>query len=111
MLGLPVTTIKSYCSRNGFGGIADSTNDSKNNDSCLCCGRPLIHIQGKKKKKFCSDKCRMQWWNSHQDQVKRKAIYEFECKCCKKKFTVYGNANRKYCSRDCYKIDKFRGAE
>lgn len=52
-------------------------------------------------KKFCSDRCRMKWWNSHLDQVQRKANYDFVCPVCKKPFTVYGNANRKYCSHEC----------
>lgn len=64
---------------------------------------------GRKEKKFCSDRCRMKWWNSHLDQVQRKANYDFVCPVCKKPFTVYGNANRKYCSHECYIEDRFGG--
>ena len=53
-------------------------------------------------KKFCSDKCRMAWWNAHQDQVTRNAHYSFVCAQCGENFTVYGNASRKFCSRACY---------
>lgn len=31
------------------------------------------------------------------------------CPVCKKPFTVYGNANRKYCSHECYIEDRFGG--
>ena len=31
------------------------------------------------------------------------------CPVCKKTFTVYGNANRKYCSHECYIEDRFGG--
>lgn len=34
---------------------------------CLHCGKPVEQNPGRKEKKFCSDKCRMTWWNSHQD--------------------------------------------
>lgn len=29
--------------------------------------------------------------------------------CCKKKFTAYGNSNRKYCSHECCINDRFGG--
>jgi hypothetical protein len=60
-----------------------------------------------RRKKFCSDECRVKWWNAHQNQVSRKAVYEFTCAYCGKSFTVYGNNHRKYCSHDCYIKDRF----
>jgi len=30
---------------------------------CKNCGIEMLSIRGKKKKTFCSDKCRWQWWN------------------------------------------------
>ncbi len=30
---------------------------------CKNCDKEMLSIKGKKKKLFCSDKCRWQWWN------------------------------------------------
>ena len=103
-LGLSVNTVKSYLARVK---VEEPTVEAK--DICPNCGNKLIYIPGHKKKRFCSDKCRMSWWNSHLDQVQRKANYDFVCPVCKKPFTVYGNANRKYCSHECYIEDRFGG--
>ena len=34
--------------------------------------------------------------------MKRKAVYTYTCPACGKKFTVYGNSHRKFCSHACY---------
>ena len=60
-------------------------------------------------KKFCSDRCRMEYWNSHQDQVLRKAYYTLVCKNCGRTFRCYGNAHRKFCCRSCYDDYRKRG--
>lgn len=31
--------------------------------NCKHCGLKMKSVKGKKKKTFCSDKCRWQWWN------------------------------------------------
>ena len=69
---------------------------------CKECGMRIVSKKGKKKKLFCSDQCRMKWWNSHLDQVKRKANYKIICLHCGKEFEIYGNAKRKYCCHNCY---------
>lgn len=69
---------------------------------CLQCGEPLIQIPHKRERKFCSDTCRMKWWNEHRIEINKKAVYTFTCSQCGKEFESYGNANRIYCSRDCY---------
>ena len=69
---------------------------------CMQCGKPLEQTKGRKEKKFCSDKCRMAFWNSHQDEVNKQAYYNLICLHCGKEFESYGNKNRKYCSRVCY---------
>ncbi|MCD7944291.1 MAG: hypothetical protein LUH43_05310 [Clostridia bacterium] len=53
---------------------------------CKCCGMPVEQTPGRKAKLFCSDECRLKWWNSHPDMVNRKAVYEFICLHCKKSF-------------------------
>lgn len=115
-LGMSVNTVKSFCRRNHLNSIPPAVNTGQNMPSdvdahfCLCCGKPVVQVMGRKQKKFCSDKCRMTWWNSHLDKVNRKANYEFICQHCKKPFTAYGNSNRKYCSHECYIADRFGGA-
>lgn len=74
---------------------------------CEQCGIMVVQNPGHKHKRFCSDKCRMLWWNSHQDLVKRKANYEFTCARCGKAFISYGNKSRKYCCQECYIEDRF----
>lgn len=109
-LGVSENTIKTFCKRNGFGGVKGSPS-TKKTDVCLYCGAAIKQTPGKKKKKFCSDKCRWAWWNQNLDKVKRKAIYTFECPNCKKQFTAYGNAKRKYCSHQCYIESRFGGGK
>lgn len=108
MMELSVEAIRIYCKRNGLGGVAASA--GQNNASCCeQCGTQVTQTPGRKHKRFCSDRCRMLWWNSHQDQVKRKANYACTCLKCGKLFVSYGNKSRKYCSHECYIEDRFGG--
>ncbi len=111
-LGISENTVKSFCRRNGLNRAAADTAvllEEGDKSICLCCGKEVRQVPVRKAKKFCSNKCRNRWWNSHLDQVERKAHYEFVCACCKKSFTAYGNAGRKYCSHECYIKDRFGG--
>ena len=83
----------------------------ENEHRCKCCGKKVKQNAGRKEKKFCSDACRVNWWNTHLDQVHRKAIYHFVCPTCGRDFSAYGNAHRKYCSHGCYIADRFGGAQ
>jgi len=96
-VGVSENTVKSYIRRN-----SDETR-------CPVCGKRLISIPGHKAKKFCSDECRMTWWNSHRDKVSKKSHQTFTCACCGKEFTAPASFGRKYCSRDCYIEGRFRG--
>lgn len=107
VMGLSENTIKSFCQRRKIGGVA--VQEAPTDDVCQCCGKIVVQNPGRKQKKFCSDRCRMKWWNGHLDQVQRKANYDFVCPVCSKAFSVYGNANRKYCSHECYIEDRFGG--
>lgn len=110
-LGISVNTVKSFCRRNNLTGrrMKPKTPADEVIGLCKCCGISVEQNLGRKEKKFCSDKCRMKWWNNNLDKVNRKAMYEFICPNCKKNFTVYGNSNRKYCSHECYVADRFGG--
>ena len=90
MLGISENTVKSYCRRHPA------------EDSCLQCGRALSHTPDKKRKKFCSDKCRLAWWNTHKEFVKKKTFYTLTCQHCGQIFESYGNNKRKFCSRTCF---------
>jgi endogenous inhibitor of DNA gyrase (YacG/DUF329 family) len=41
--------------------------------NCKQCGIEIRLIKGKKKKQFCSDRCRWDWWNNHIKETKHKA--------------------------------------
>lgn len=92
-MSLTISAVRCVCS--------SLTEDKKLNGNCKNCGLKIKSIKGKKKKIFCSDKCRMQWWNSHIKEVK-KAYYTIVCKCCGEAFKAYGNNQRIYCSHNCY---------
>lgn len=100
-ISISENTIKSYCRRNNI-GVATKKESLEVTDVCINCGCPLEHTQGAKRRRFCSDRCRMLWWNAHPEAVNRKAVYSFVCSTCGAEFKAYGNASRKYCSRDCF---------
>ena len=112
-VGLQKGTVVAYCRKAGMAGTkaADNSRIDLNADFCLCCGALLTQTPGRKRIKFCSDKCRIAWWNSHPEKVNRKAVYSFTCAHCGKAFTAYGNAGRKYCSHACYIADRFKGGD
>lgn len=58
----------------------------------------------RKLKKFCSDKCRMKWWNTHQYLIKKEANYNIVCRNCGKQFVSYGNKENIVVMRVTYKI-------
>ncbi len=67
-LVLPLSTVKSYCRRNGLIGIGSVV--ALNNEIsvqlgliCKNCGRRLKHTEGKRRKVYCSDRCRKEYWN------------------------------------------------
>ena len=61
--------------------ILSATHETQDGDIPICpqCGKTVIQRTGHKKK-FCSDRCRMDYWNSHQERVSRKAYYSPVCK-------------------------------
>ena len=100
LLNVPLGTVKSTCYRNIKNEVVDK---------CQFCGSPLKHVEGKKKKKFCSDNCRHKYWRYHRDQLNKKANYHCVCEHCAKPFISYGNKKRKYCSRTCYLKARYGG--
>lgn len=115
-LGISENTVKSFCRRNNLAGnateqavAAEQKAHCNSVRPCKNCGAPVLQDPKRKPKLFCCDACRNKWWNSHLYLVKRKAMYEYTCPNCGKKFSAYGNANRKYCCHECYIEDRFGG--
>lgn len=96
-LRLPASTIRSHIRRHP---------ELPDGHICKNCGKAIRQPPGRKQKQFCSDKCRMAWWNSHREIVKKQTFTLFVCHYCGKEFTGYGNTQRKYCSRECYRKER-----
>ena len=109
ILGISRNTVKSYCKRHNID--VGGTLSYQIGDVTLCeqCGKEITQNSLKRYKRFCSDKCRNKWWNTHPNLVTRKAFYEHTCKHCGKPFSAYGNARRKFCSHECYIAERFGG--
>ena len=101
LTGYSLNTVKSVCRRNPNG----------EEKLCLQCGAKLVRTPHYREKKFCSDACRVHWWNTHQDSVGKKAFYDFTCAYCGKPFRAYGNSHRKYCCHACCIQARFQGGD
>lgn len=66
---------------------------------CKNCGKEAVCIPTYKKKTFCCDKSRMEWWSKNNDKINRKTK-TFICKSCGKEFLSY-RKSAQYCSRQC----------
>lgn len=110
LLSLTKSQVSSFCRRNKITADVASEYHSKLR-FCRQCGKPLTQVKGRRETKFCSDKCRNAWWNSHPELVNRRAVYEFICPQCSGGFTAYGNNHRKYCSHKCYIQARFGGSD
>ncbi len=98
-LSLNINTVKSYCRRYKI--------DVSTRGKCKNCGVDIFIRFKCKPRQYCSDKCRLEWWNKH--HIAKKTIYHLECSCCGKPFTTNGNKQQKYCSRECYIKTRFGG--
>lgn len=101
----------SFCRRNGLQEIKKPISVVENDTADVCreCRKPLVQVDGMKRRVFCSKECRTKWWKEHPDRLNRKAVYQFICPHCGKPFSAYGNSKRKYCSHVCYISDRFGG--
>ena len=103
-LGLSVNTVKSYCRRSGVKPLEKKT--AQSGDVCRQCGSVLKLTSGRKRKRFCSDACRLCWWHAHRELSPnaRTAV----CASCAKVFVT--DRMQKYCSHACYIRTRFGGA-
>ena len=105
-LGLSRNTVKSFCLRN----IRTESYEEKvipiSKGICAQCGKGFVLCPGHRQRRFCSDRCRMVWWNAHRDLLKSKTKVEHTCASCGKRFMGY-ERQRKYCSHHCYINDRY----
>ena len=113
LLSLMKDQVSGFCRMNALTGLQASASNEKKSTGHYCpnCGKENSRKTGHKPIRFCSSECRVHWWNTHPENVNRKAFYTSTCAHCGKEFTVYGNANRKYCSHECYIEDRFGGGK
>lgn len=95
-LNLSVNTVKS------FGRRCPSPTGSQ---GCMLCGQPLTQTPGRKPKRFCSDKCRLKWWN--QNPAASSSATLTTCLGCGLAFMAL--PGQKYCSHQCYIRTRFGG--
>ena len=111
-LNISVNTVKSYGRREKL-KIKDKIQnapkvlDNKKYALCKNCGTNLLHKPKAKPKKFCSSKCRQQWWKNNTDKINKLSVYYVICNHCGIEFESYGNRHRKYCNHECYIQSRF----
>ena len=107
-LGLSLNTVKAHLRRNPV-AEAKPVFETSDGSGCKQCGTPLSQLPHRKVKLFCSDCCRLAWWNSHREDISRKSAQIMVCEYCGKHFDCYGSEKRRYCSRECYFANRFGG--
>lgn len=76
---------------------------------CLQCSQPIKQDPHRKEKKFCSDKCRITWWNHHKKIDRNPPKHTQVCEYCHQEFHCYKSKDSKYCSRKCYADARRKG--
>ena len=106
-LGLSRNTIKSYCQRKLCEKPYSDDEHTLAYSNCDQCGMKFTLYTGHRQRRFCSDRCRVTWWNAHRDLLNSKGLLEHTCVCCGKRFMGYEWQHRKYCSHACYIADRY----
>ena len=101
-LNLPEGTVKSFCWRNRMSAQSPSEESEPAQSFCRNCGQLITPQPDAPPRKFCSDKCRYDWWRKN-----RKPNNRAVCVGCNKEFFYYGKADRKYCSHACFTKHRF----
>ena len=113
-VGLSRDAVRNYCKNHALRGYAvevtmNIQEQIQQGLVCRCCGKVIQQPATGRKKKFCSDTCRREWWGAHPEATQKRetSFSEKSCVYCGQPFTVYGNKTRRYCSHDCYVHDRF----
>lgn len=103
-LGMSPNTIKSFCRRSKIRPSPSlNLNAEKTADTCKNCGALLSQNSGKRKKLFCSDRCRYVWWN----QERQRKVYRLTCQYCGQTFINLGNRSKRFCSKKCMNLARY----
>ena len=71
LIGASKDSVRYFCRINDLAGKKSDkkTRVNKKGVFCLYCNNPIVQTEGKREKHFCSDKCRIAWWNKeHKNQ-------------------------------------------
>lgn len=107
-LDIPVGTVKSFCRRDEAdtpaitGWDATESTDASEKPACLRCGKPVVRIPGRKKRRFCSEACRVAYWRTQA----RSDSEQILCAGCGKPLCGL-DRHRKFCSHACYIHSRF----
>ena len=71
--------------------------ENQSDGICRFCGKKLTYTPGAKRKEFCDDKCRSDYYS----QQKMRKPYVRRCEHCGKEFVSYGYPKKRFCCRDC----------
>ena len=112
-LGLSRDIVRNHCKAKGMGGHVEAAaknlqERAEDNGMCVCCGKEITQPGTGRPRRFCSEKCRRQWWKTHPQERSRKALRTKECECCGREFSFHGSRDPKYCSHECYIKARFR---
>lgn len=100
-LKLSVNTVKSIIRRTNNDEPIVVEVPKHKEGTCLYCGSELNIGDSHREKKFCSDKCRMAYWNDHRSELKSTTLIDFTCKHCGKTFKAQRTSKRIYCGKVC----------
>lgn len=92
-LDLPLNSVKSWCRRH--------PKEEERVQSCLHCGSEITNPRYGRKRKFCSDSCRLKWWSEHPEKRAVKTVYTHVCGFCGRQFSN-NRIKADYCSRRCF---------
>ena len=104
-LGLSVNTVKSY-GRRCLSIKPLEAPLSEGNRQCEYCGNLYPQPKQRKRKRFCSDACRLKWW--HQNKALLRSAKPAVCPGCELQFVAM--PTQKYCCHACYIRIRFGGA-
>lgn len=100
-LGLTKSAVQNVCRQAGLAG-----KKAKQRKKCKHCGKPLPE-DAPKRKIFCCQKCREDWWNKHQHLVHKRNPVITYCKTCGKPIENYKSYQKQYCDSHCFRMGKF----
>ncbi|MDL2205469.1 RNA polymerase subunit sigma-70 [Eubacteriales bacterium OttesenSCG-928-N13] len=103
-LGLSVNTVKSYGRRCSSAKPQEAAL-TQGNRQCECCGKAYPQPEHRKKKRFCSDACRLQWWQRNKALLRNAKMTA--CPGCGRQFMAL--PGQKYCCHACYVMVRFGG--